>query len=88
MPASEARRRLEAFRKKQQAVAAASKEQGAAAGAAGEEGSSSSGADAAAAAAARVAFEGAISEAFEDALKYYIAEEQKEVRQVQCRSHC
>jgi hypothetical protein len=58
---------LEAYRKRQQAAAAAK----AAAEAGGEA--------AEAAAAARVAFEGAISEAFEPALKHYVSEEQKEV---------
>lgn len=79
MSASEARRRLEAFRKKQQAAAAAKQQQqpGNAAGAA--PGSSSDTEAAAAAAAATVSFEGAVSEAFEDSLKYYVAEEQKEV---------
>lgn len=81
MSASEARRRLEAFRKKQQAAAAAKQQQqqppGNAAGAV--PGSSSDTEAAAAAAAASVSFEGAISEAFGDSLKYYVAEEQKEV---------
>eukprot|EP00878_Enallax_costatus_P033636 GHUV01037174.1.p1 GENE.GHUV01037174.1~~GHUV01037174.1.p1 ORF type:complete len:827 (+),score=323.16 GHUV01037174.1:597-3077(+) len=80
LPASEARRRLEAFRKKQQAAAAAAQQQAADA-AAGSATAAATGstAEAAANAAARVAFEGAISEAFEDALKYYVAEEQKEL---------
>lgn len=76
MSASEARRRLEAFRKKQQA--AKQLQNASSAG-----GASAAGAEpeaAAAAAAASVSFEGAISEAFEDSLKYYVAEEQKEVR--------
>eukprot|EP00879_Flechtneria_rotunda_P008030 GHRR01008412.1.p1 GENE.GHRR01008412.1~~GHRR01008412.1.p1 ORF type:complete len:961 (+),score=374.37 GHRR01008412.1:225-3107(+) len=82
LPASEARKRLEAFRKKQQAAAAAKQQQQqqtAADGTAHAGGSETVGPDAAAAAAAHVAFEGAISEAFEDALKYYVAEEQKEL---------
>jgi hypothetical protein len=70
LPASEARRRLEAYRKRQQAAAAA-KAKADAGGEGGEE---------AAAAAVRGAFEGAISSAFEGALKHYVAEEQKEVR--------
>ncbi len=79
LPASEARRRLEAFRKRQQAAKSA------AAAAGGEDGGVSGGgggdaAAVAAAAAARGAFEGAISEAFEGALKFYVSEEQKEVR--------
>ncbi|KAI8462913.1 MAG: subunit of GARP complex [Monoraphidium minutum] len=79
LPASEARRRLEAFRKRQQAAAAA-KAAAAAAAASGEDGSSGGAPDAAAvAAAARGAFEGAISEAFEGALKFYVTEEQKEL---------
>jgi hypothetical protein len=81
LPASEARRRLEAFRKKQQAAAAA---KGATAGAEGSDGSGSGGGAAsdggAVAAAACAAFEGAISEAFEGSLKFYVTEEQKEVR--------
>ena len=82
MSASEARRRLEAFRKKQQAAAAAKQQEqqqgGSAGGTAGAGGGEPEAA--AAAAAASVSFEGAISEAFEDALKHYVAEEQKEVR--------
>lgn len=77
MSASEARRRLEAFRKKQQAAAAKQQQQtSTAGGAAGSNGETEA---AAAAAAASVSFEGAISEAFEDSLKYYVAEEQKEL---------
>lgn len=83
LPASEARRRLEAFRKKQQAAAAAAAASAAAAAQqqadAGSSSAAAGGSAEAAAAAARVAFEGAISEAFEDSLKYYVAEEQKEV---------
>jgi hypothetical protein len=95
LPASEARRRLEAFRKKQQAAkqqhqqqqAGAAAAAAAAAAGAGAAGGTSAGgrgeADAAAAdAAARVAFEGSISGAFEGALRHYVAEEQKEVRRV------
>ncbi len=67
LPASEARRRLEAFRKRQQAAAAA--KAAAATGADAQE----------AAAAARGAFEGAISEAFEEVLRFYVMEEQREV---------
>jgi hypothetical protein len=78
MSASEARRRLEAFRKKQQAAKQQQQQpQQADAGAA--PGPNSETEAAAAAAAASVSFEGAISEAFEDSLKYYVAEEQKEV---------
>lgn len=77
MSASEARRRLEAFRKKQQAAAAAKQQPADTAGAAPAP--SGEAEAAAAAAAASVSFEGAISEAFEDSLKYYVAEEQKEV---------
>lgn len=67
LPASEARRRLEAYRKRQQAAAAAK-----AAAEAGQEAAE-------AAAAARVAFEGSISDAFEGALRFYVSEEQREV---------
>jgi hypothetical protein len=82
LPASEARRRLEAFRKRQQSAAAAKAAAAAAAATAADGGGEGGGAalDAAAAAAARGAFEGAISEAFEGALKFYVSEEQKEVR--------
>jgi hypothetical protein len=81
MSASEARRRLEAFRKKQQAAAAAKQQQQQGGGAPdAAAGATSDTQAAAAAAAANVSFEGAISEAFEDSLKYYVAEEQKEVR--------
>jgi hypothetical protein len=79
LPASEARRRLEAFRKRQQSVAA--KAAAAVAGDADGEGGGLATPEAAAAAAARGAFEGAISEAFEGALKFYVTEEQKEVRE-------
>lgn len=85
MSASEARRRLELFRKKQQAAAAAKQQQqqqqaGSTAG--GATAGSSDTEAAAAAAAASVSFEGAISEAFGDSLKYYVAEEQKEVSRI------
>lgn len=43
-----------------------------------------SGEEAAAAAATRGAFEGAISEAFEPALKHYVSQEQREVRVGRC----
>jgi hypothetical protein len=88
MSASEARRRLEAFRKKQQAAKQQQQQQQAGGAAPGP--SSETEAVAAAAAAASVSFEGAISEAFEDSLKYYVAEEQKEVRwqlPLQCMSN-
>ena len=82
LPASEARRRLEAFRRRQQAAqAAAAAGDGGAAGAGGAP--EPDGGDVAAAA-ARGAFEGAISEAFEGALKFYVAEEQREVGRGGC----
>lgn len=80
MSASEARRRLEAFRKKQQAAAAAKQQQQGGGPPDAAAGGASDLQAAAAAAAANVSFEGAISEAFEESLKYYVAEEQKEVR--------
>ncbi len=104
LPAAEARKRLEAFRRRQQAEAAAraananrvAGSTGTASPGGGGGGSSCSSSPVACAtsrgaanvsemptaadAAARVAFEGAISSAFEDALHYYVAEEQREVR--------
>jgi hypothetical protein len=86
MSASEARRRLELFRKKQQAAAAAKQQQQQQQQAGGTAGGATAGSSdteaAAAAAAASVSFEGAISEAFGDSLKYYVAEEQKEVSRI------
>lgn len=83
MSASEARKRLEAFRKKQQAAAAAKQQQpqsaASTAGSQQQQLDAHAAAAAASVAAACVSFEGAISEAFEDSLKYYVAEEQKEV---------
>lgn len=68
LPASEARRRLEAYRKKMQVQAAAK-----AAAQAGEQAKE-------AAEAVKTAFEGSISDAFEDSLKWYVAEEERELR--------